>query len=162
MKTATSTTIGIVALLVAVLCGVVNLKTDHHPKDRHDPQVRPMRTVSTHGEERRLTKRRERVRSPESEFLRHLSKIEPITAFEEPSDGYFQAYLLTRNAESLLNQGQQASTREAVLEQFEKSYAYFLGVRETAPDWKAQMVLARLEKTKSSLREAYFASNTQR
>ena len=162
MKTATTTTIGVVALLMAVLCGVVNLKTDHHSEDRHDPQVRPMRTVSTHGEERKLTKRRERVRNPESEFQRHLSKIEPITAFEEPSDGYFQAYLLTRNAESLLNQGEQSSTREAVLEQFEKSYAYFLGVRETAPDWKVQMVLARLEKTKSSLREAYFASNTQR
>lgn len=162
MKTATTMTIGVVALLVAVMCGVVNLKTDRHSEDRHNPQVRPTRTVSALGEERRSTKRRERVRNPESEFQRHLSKIEPITAFEEPSDGYFQAYLLTRNAESLLNQGEQANTKRSVLEQLEKSYAYFLGVRETAPDWKVQMVLARLEKTKDSLREAYLACNPQR
>jgi hypothetical protein len=162
MKTATTTTIGVVALLVAVLCGVVNLKTDHHSEDRHDAQVRPMRAVPTQGEERRLTNRRERVRGPESEFQRHLSKIEPITAFEEPSDGYFHAYLMSRDAEKLLAQGEQPSNREDVLELLEKSYAYFLGVRETAPDWKVQMVLGRLEKTKSSLREAYFASNTQR
>jgi hypothetical protein len=101
------------------------------------------------------------MHDPESEFQRHLSKIVPITAFEEPSDGYFQAYLLTRNAESLISHGDQDSLKGSALEQLEKSYAYFLGVRETAPDWKVQMVLARLEKTKSSLREAYFASITK-
>jgi hypothetical protein len=121
-----------------------------------------MNTVSSLGEERRSTKRRERIRNPESEFQRHLSKIEPITAFEDPSDGYFQAYLFTRNAESLFNQGEQSATKDAILKEFEKSYAYFLGVREIAPDWKVQMVSARLEKTQRSLREAYFASNTQR
>jgi hypothetical protein len=162
MKTATTTTIGVVTLLVAVMCGVFNLEIDSHSEDCQNPQGRPMRTVSTRGEEHRSTKRREHARNPESEFQRHLSKIEPITAFEEPSDGYFQAYLLTRNAESLLNQGDKDNTKRAVLEQLEKSYAYFLGVRETAPDWKVQMVLARLEKTKDSLREAYLACNTQR
>ncbi|MES2659198.1 MAG: hypothetical protein V4689_11320 [Verrucomicrobiota bacterium] len=162
MKTSITYTLGVFAMLVAVMCGVVNLTSDRHSKDHHNPQLRPMRTVSTLGEERRSTKRSERVHNPESEFQKHLSKIKPITAFEEPSDGYFQAYLLARNAESLLSQGEQANTTQAVLEQFEKSYAYFLGVQETAPDWKVQMVLERLEKTKSSLREAYFASNTQR
>lgn len=163
MKKATTTTIGVASLLVAVLCGVDNLKTDRHSEDSQNHQVKPMRTVSTLGEERRSTKRRERARNPEAEFQRHLSKIEPITTFEDPSDGYFQGFSFAWNALDLINQGeQQHNTKREILEQFEKSYAYFLGVRMTAPDWKEQMVLARLEKTKVSLREAYFVSNTQR
>lgn len=162
MKTTITTTIGISALLVAVMCGVVNLRSDRHLEDHHNPQVKPTRTVSTLGEERGSTNRRERVRRPESDFQKYLSRIEPITAFEDPSEGYFQAYLLTRNAESLLKQDEQADNKKAILELFEKSYAYFLGVRMTAPDWKDDMVLTRLEKTKNSLMDAYFASNPQR
>jgi hypothetical protein len=161
MKTSTTYALGVFAILVAVMCGVGNLTSDHHSEDRHDPQVRPMRTVSTHGEERRSTKRRERFRDPESEFHRHLSKIEPITDFDEPSDGYFEGYLLSRDAEKLLAQGEQASNREDILELLEKSYAYFLGVRETAPDWKDRMVFTRLDMTKNRLRDAYLATNAR-
>lgn len=152
-------TLGIVVLLAAAKCGVVDLTSDGNSEDRQNSRVRPVRAASIPGEERRSMKRRERVSDPEADFLRHLSKIGPITDFETPSDGYFEAYLLTRSAENLLNQHQQANQKEAILELFEKSYAYFLGVQETAPDWKNQMVLMRLEKTKNSLREAYFASN---
>jgi hypothetical protein len=144
------------------MCGVINLTSDRHSEDRHNHQGRPIHTVSTLGEECRSAEHRERRHNHDSEFQRYISQIEPITAFEDPTDGYLQGFSLTYEALDLINQGKQIDNKETILELFAKSYSYFLGVRETAPNWQDQMISSRLEKTKISLREAYFASNTQK
>ena len=46
MKTSITYTLGVFAILVAIMCGVVILTSDRHSENRHNPHVRPMRVVS--------------------------------------------------------------------------------------------------------------------
>lgn len=164
MRTVATSAIAIIAIIAAIICGAVNLKsetqTERYSKDYQDSYLRTIHTESKNTDEHKSTKPRVRVRDHEADFLRYLSKIEPITDFEEPADGYFEGYLLTRGAENLSKQDEAALSQEEIFDSYEKSYAYFLGVQKTAPEWKKEMVLNRLSITKRSLRDAYFSNMT--
>jgi hypothetical protein len=157
MKPAIAITIGAIALFAALMRAVVEVLPDAPSVDRKSSENMPTGTFSELGVARSPIKRRLREPNPQSEFLRYLSKIEPNTDFQDPSDGYFQAYLKVRSAESLLDGCEHDNDRLLVL--YENAYALFLGVIDSAPDWKVEMVRTRLEKTKNGLRDAYFAKN---
>jgi hypothetical protein len=157
MKPAITITIGAIALIAALMFVVVDVCLDAPSDDRKFSMNKQTEAASVIGDESRPTKRRVREDSPESKFLRHFSKIKPNTDYQDASDGYFQGYLAVRSAEQLRDGGEQDD--DIVLERYEKAYALFLGVRESASDWKVEMVQVRLDKTKDGLREAYFAKN---
>lgn len=69
-----------------------------------------------------------------------LSKKE----FDDPADGYFHAYLLTREAEKATNQ-------EESIRNLEEALGYFRAVKKKYPDWKPAMVDARTQLTEESL-----------
>jgi hypothetical protein len=66
---------------------------------------------------------------------------------ERPSDIYFQAWRLTRDAEKLKIAGKLAECREKL----ELAVKLFGSIAKEHPDWKPQMVQARLAKTKEDL-----------
>jgi hypothetical protein len=166
MKPIATSAIAIIVIIAAIICGAVNLKsetkTEPDSRDYQDSYLRPMHTESNHAGEHKSTKPRVRVSDPEADFLSYLCKIEPITDFEEPADGYFEGYLLARGAGKLFKEDETADSQKEIFDSFEKSYAYFLGVQQTAPEWKKEMVLNRLDITKRSLRDAYFANKKGR
>jgi len=69
-----------------------------------------------------------------------LSKKE----FDDPADGYFHAYLLTREAEKTTNQ-------EESIRNLQEALGYFRAVKKQYPDWKIAMVDARTQLTEESL-----------
>lgn len=66
------------------------------------------------------------------------------TGFEDPSDGYFHAYLLAREAEKSTNPDESIRNLQEALE-------YLRAVKKRYPDWKIVMVDARIQKTEESL-----------
>lgn len=68
------------------------------------------------------------------------SKIE----FDNPEDGYFQAYLLIQESEATKNQQESISY-------LEKSLEYLRAVKSSYPDWKTPMVDGRIQNTKNKL-----------
>lgn len=66
--------------------------------------------------------------------------------FEDPSDGYFSAYLLIREAEKTGN-------REESHRKYQEALSYFRALKDTFPDWKTAMVDHRIELTTRCLSE---------
>jgi hypothetical protein len=66
---------------------------------------------------------------------------------DDPSDLYFQGWLLSRDAGKLKPEGKLAESREKL----EKAQELFERVAKEQPDWKPQMVQARLKRTKEEL-----------
>ena len=69
-----------------------------------------------------------------------LSKKE----FEDPADGYFNAYVLTREAKKKTEQ------KESIRD-LEEALGYLRAIKKRYPDWKTAMVEARTESTKESI-----------
>ena len=57
---------------------------------------------------------------------------------EEPSDLYYQAYLLTREAE-------REEDRDQALQKLQKALDEFQAIKTKFPDWKPKMVEGRIE-----------------
>lgn len=79
---------------------------------------------------------------PISEEMRKsvLSK----TGFEDPSDGYFHAYVLTREAEK-------ATDPDESIRNLQEALGYLREVKKRYPEWKIVMVHVRIQKTEESL-----------
>jgi hypothetical protein len=65
----------------------------------------------------------------------------------DPSDVYFQGWLLSRDAEKLREKGKLAESREKL----ERAIKLFEQVAKEHPDWKPDMVQSRLKKAKNEL-----------
>jgi hypothetical protein len=73
--------------------------------------------------------------------------VQPVLSkkeFDDPADGYFYAYVLTREAEKKTEQ------KESIRD-LEEALGYLRAVKKRYPDWKTAMVEARSESTKESL-----------
>ena len=63
---------------------------------------------------------------------------------DDPADGYFHAYLLTREAEK-------AANREESMRHLEEALGGFMAVKRRFPDWKTSLVDARIQRTQKAL-----------
>ena len=66
------------------------------------------------------------------------------TGFEDPSDGYFHAYALTREAEK-------ATDPDDSIRNLQEALGYLREVKKRYPEWKIVMVDTRIRKTEESL-----------
>jgi len=89
----------------------------------------------------------ERLAHEHSEELHPEAQTADAKQAEGPSDIYFQGWLLCRDAEKSKAKGDPADAREKL----KKALELFEQVAKEHPDWKPQMVQARLAKTKEEL-----------
>ena len=66
------------------------------------------------------------------------------TGFEDPTDGYFHAYALTREAE-------RATDPDDAIRSLQEALGYLREVKKRHPEWKTGMVDARIQTTEESL-----------
>ena len=66
------------------------------------------------------------------------------TGFEDPSDGYFHAYSLTREAEK-------ATDPDDSIRNLQEALGYLREVKKRYPEWKIVMVDTRIQTTEESL-----------
>ena len=95
----------------------------------------------------KLHRNLERLVDEQTEELFPAAQTEEVKQAEEPSDIYFQAWLLCRDAEKSKTEGHFAASREKL----EKAVELFEQIVKEHPGWKPQMVQARLAKTKEDL-----------
>ena len=93
-------------------------------------------------------------RADSRSFEEFVGRIRPITDFDTVADGYFSGWLQLKEAEKIGAEGADEASYLALAGRRE-AYAYFLGVREVNPEWKVDMVQARLAKTRGELEEAF-------
>jgi hypothetical protein len=82
--------------------------------------------------------RRSRLNAAPMESM--LTKL----AFDDPSDGYFLGFLKVKSAEEI-------NSREDSIRLLQMADSYFQEVKNRFPDWKTEMVNARIEKTREAL-----------
>ena len=82
---------------------------------------------------------------PDKSAATYLSRIEPITGYDDPADGYFEAWLAIRDVERA------PLSEEKKTEALTKAYATFLGLREDHGDWKSSLVEKRIALTREQL-----------
>ena len=83
----------------------------------------------------------------QSKEIQKLSSEVGSEAPEDPSDLYFRGWLVCRDAEKSKTAGNLADSREKL----KKALEIFEQVAKEHPDWKPQIVQARLAKTKEEL-----------
>ncbi|MEO5914750.1 MAG: hypothetical protein ABIS50_10985 [Luteolibacter sp.] len=104
---------------------------------------------------------RSKIRDTTDTFSQYLNRIAPVTDIDDPSDTYFQGYLLVRQAQNKREEFGKEKADRSLLEIYGKAYSHFLGVQISKPEWKKEMVRTRLNQTKDELKEIYLASRTQ-
>ena len=73
-----------------------------------------------------------------------VKSAETLKEFKDPSDGYFMGYLKFRSSKDM-------TRPEDTQRYLKQADFYFQAVKKRFPDWKPEMVNARIEKTKEAL-----------
>ena len=74
------------------------------------------------------------------------STFDPKYAFADPSDGYFHGYLLVRDSDRM-------PRPEDSIRLLQAANSYFQEVKSRFPNWKAELVNARIQKTQDAIAE---------
>ena len=74
------------------------------------------------------------------------SAFDPKYAFADPSDGYFHGYLLVRDSDRM-------PRPEDSIRLLQAANSYFQEVKSRFPNWKAELVNARIQKTQDAIAE---------
>lgn len=146
---------GVAILVTALLIGLIQQGEElgFVESQKPNPTVKSL-PIGQEGQEGGVLRTRVRIREPKPAFQSFLNHINPDTNFDNPSDGYFRAFLKIREAEGLeANDSSSSEIRDAYV----KAYSYYKGMVTKAPEWKVEMVRVRMGKTEDRLRELYLA-----
>jgi len=75
----------------------------------------------------------------------YLAKIRPNLDIEEPSDGYFEAFLMMSDSRT------ETDTDDEKLKHLGQAYSNLLGLKETKAEWKPKLVSAKIQELRHQI-----------